>query len=443
MNFQISLIWSKQAILGLGLAALCTASAGCAGFEARALMPKYQEKFYAGDMAGAQAVLDGALSNGEGEEEAGDRPMYLMERGLIHQRARNFAAAGTDFQVADEQLEVSDFDSKALENIGEFALNANTAKYRGMPHEKILLNSLNILNYLQQGDFNSMKIAARRAATQDDFQTEVEGHYDFKSALTPLLYGLAFEASNETKQAHVAYKTAFESCGADFLKPRLLAIAKEHGFSDRQRWMNEFGDLDAPVADGQGSVLVVVMNGQAPVRKDQEHILGPTNLEYAHDGASMAALGRNSVIVPYLKSRSHLYSSGTATVDGSTGDLVQVVDIETQAIARFEDELPQIVAATVVRYLVRHGAEALAEEHGDEDLANIVKIFSFVAEALDLPDIRCWSLLPAEIMVSIQSAPAGANEVSIQMNGTGSKTMQQTVQVEEGGIAVAMFFVTE
>ena len=429
---------------GLGIAAICSATSGCAGLEARTIMPKYQRQFYANDLDGAQATLDEALDCGGDGEEAYDLPMYLMERGLVNQRQGEFAAAGDDFQNADQQLEIADFDDQTVETIAEFALNANSATYRGMPHEKILLNSLNILNYLQQADFQKVKIAARRAATMEDFQTEVESQYEFKSALTPLLYGLAFEASGESRQAHVAYKTAFEICGADFLKPRLLQIAKEHGFSDKQRWMQEFGDLAPPVPEGQGSVLVVVMNGQVPIRQDFTYILGPADLAVSHEGTTMAAFGENSIVIPYLQPRSHLYTSGSASViGGGTSELVQVVDIENQAIARFEHDLPKIIGATIFRYLVRHQVKKVAKDKADEGVSKWVDAFSFVAEALDLPDLRCWSLLPAEIMVSIQPAPVGANEVRIQMNGQGSTTQQQIVQVEEGGIAVAMFFVTQ
>ena len=124
-------------------------------------------------------------------------------------------------------------------------------------------------------------------------------------------------------------------------------------------------------------------------------------------------------------------------------------------MTRFEEERPRIMAACVTRLLIRSiatGAAATAVQHGVEKdgkkmdpLARSVveSIFDSILSKIDVPDLRCWNLLPADILVGLDAVPAGEHTVTLQMSGKGNRTLNEKVTVKEGGLSVVQFFVTD
>ena len=421
---------------------------GCRTTYEECLRP-VRADFYAGRLESALQRIDDLL------QDAGkNRPLYLLERAVVLQRMERYEDSAKDLEAVDQTLEVLDFEDDTSGTVTEFIFSPGYTLYRGQPHEKILLNTLNMVNFLAEGELTGARVEARRAEEMYAYQVDVEQRYHYRNPLTMLLYGLVFEASGRPNDAYLAYKQAFEMTGADFLKPRLLHTARVIGHSDYRTWLKRFGNLPPPVPEGWGNVLVVVMNGRAPIRVAQQTRIPAPLMNITHEGVSVAALGLKTVRYPALVRNSHRYHGGRLRIDG--GDprpLVQGVDIEGQALARFQDELPKIIAACVTRLLVRSvvsGAAASAiqgkEKGNEQDQFMRSMIEGFIDSALstlDVPDLRCWNLLPAEILVRLEAAPAGKHTVSLEMTDGTGRTLQKEVEVKPRGVTVVPFFVTE
>jgi len=223
----------------IGIVALVLVLAGCRSGDYNTVMAPVTQDYYTGNTEGALLRATELVVDASDE----DKPLFLMERGIINQRLRDFEASQKDLIAADEQLEVLDFTSDTSGTLLEYTTSADLTLYRGQPHEKILINTLNMINFLSEGQLTGARIEARRAGEMYDYQTEVEERYNYKNGLTMLLYGLTFEASGRPNDAYVAYRKAYELTNAPFLKSKLLHIARDINHSDASRWASEFGEL--------------------------------------------------------------------------------------------------------------------------------------------------------------------------------------------------------
>jgi len=191
------------------LLASCLALGGCAGLQYRGVMEEVEQKYYAGNLEASLERLNGIIAEG-----TGDQPLYLLERAIVLQRLGRFEEAEADLIAADDQIEMLDFSNATMEEVARYTLSESWTKYRGQPHEKILLNTLNILNFLAEGDLSAARIEARRAGEQYDYQVDVQSRLHYVNPLTMLLFGLVFDISLQPNNAYVAYKKAFELMGA-------------------------------------------------------------------------------------------------------------------------------------------------------------------------------------------------------------------------------------
>lgn len=448
--------WNPAAVISVIIVAIL--SAGCAT-SYNELMEGVRQDYYAGNLQGSLMRIDERIAN-TSEDDEKTRVLFLLERSMIHQRMGNFEAARNDLMAADERLEVLDFTNDVGGNIAEFTTSPSLTTYRGQPHEKILLNTLNMCNFLAAGDLTGARIEGRRAVEMHDYQEQVEQEeqFNYSNGLTQLLYGLVFDASGRPNDAYIALKKAYELTGASFLEPMLYNTARDLGHSDARRWEQEFGAPAPLVGEGQGSALVVVMNGRTPIRVEREIVLTPGQMQYSHDGVTMSAYGKKSIRIPELIPQSHRYRMGRIAIGSDVSmDLIRSVDIETQAMERFNEEKPGIITASITRFLIKAiasevAAASLEKSMRDEDkkekenkaLKDFFDSLMFATlDSLDVTDVRCWNFLPAEILVGLVPLPPGDHNVQLTMTGTGSPLSQsKPITIKAGNLTVVLFFVT-
>jgi hypothetical protein len=380
------------------LALLCLFATGCVSDGRNQTLQEVRERYAAGQLEEARVLLDEFVAS-----KPADLPLALLERALLLQRLGDFEASRDDFLEVDEEFEVIDFSGEPGDDFALLQARPGMAEYRGTPYEKILLNTLNILNHLALSDLEQGRVEARRAMVMHDSVVDYERQQQFESPLTQLLYGLLFEASGRHNEAHLAYKNAYEQTAAEFLGPRLIQSARETNNSDLVRWQTEFEELPASSPEGAGTVIVVLMSGSAPVREPT--VLPDRSIRYAH-------------LVP--QPRSH-QAAEVRLGDESGVRLVSMLDIETQAMDYFERvELRTLSGARLARL----------QSRGKRRMFNIV-------------DTRSWTLLPAEVLVAVVSAPAGFHEVELSLEGEQPRVLTRQVMVEEAGFVVVPFFVPD
>src|SRR4030095_6148192 len=129
--------------------------------------------------AAAVGQLNGLLSVKTAEEVPssmkGDTALYLLDRPTVLQQIDRYKLSSRDFQIADKQVELLDFSRKAIDQVGRYLFSDDVGPYRAPSYEKLLINTLNMINYLVRGDLQGARVEARRFTVMQRFIGEHEG----------------------------------------------------------------------------------------------------------------------------------------------------------------------------------------------------------------------------------------------------------------------------
>ena len=132
----------------------CVVMMGCAGHAGRTL-----EARSALDAHNPKKAL--SLYNEELEVDKGsqlptdddeDNALLLLDRSMISQQLQKYPDASRDLETADKQVEMLDFTRSTADEIGRYLFSDDTGEYKARPYEKLLINTMNMLNYLARGD---------------------------------------------------------------------------------------------------------------------------------------------------------------------------------------------------------------------------------------------------------------------------------------------------
>jgi hypothetical protein len=147
----------------VGVLAACFALlTGCGGYAASSEV--FRRSMTAGQPEQALAAVNLALDVPKAEDlpkkTGGDNTLLLLERATILQALGRSDLSSRDFETADKNLEVIDFTSDTAGDIGKWVFSDDSGVYRTPPYEKLLVNTLNLLNYLVRGNASGAKVEA-------------------------------------------------------------------------------------------------------------------------------------------------------------------------------------------------------------------------------------------------------------------------------------------
>ena len=187
----------------VGLVAL-SALEGCASHSERTL--PVRSALDAGDPHGAIFLLNQTMGvQGEGDLPAdmgSDNALYVLDRGSIQQSIGRFDHSKSDLEAADKAIDMLDLAHDAKDSIGEYVFSGSSGKYQAPPYEKLLVNTLDMLNYLEQKDLNGARIEARRLAVMQKYvRDDLQEGENPVLGLGALLAGLTFEKSGQADEA--------------------------------------------------------------------------------------------------------------------------------------------------------------------------------------------------------------------------------------------------
>jgi hypothetical protein len=385
-------------------AALAVVLGGCRSTWEQHLEPP-QRAFYRGDLDSSTRLLTSQLADAR---RGADEDVLRLELAMALQAAGRYAEAAAHLVVVDRSLEALDYTSTPLDELAYALFAAPRNHYRAPRPEKLLLNTQNMINYLGAGQWEDAAVEARRARILM-LQADLPEEERYSNRLAWALAGVALQQSGSDGEA----ADAFREAGAT--------------------------DLSSAPGEGEGSVLVLVQNGKAPVRIQAAYWLWVDGLYHR-------------LQIPALVSRPSGFARASVSVDGkAAGNPATLLDIGGQAEHRYADEFPRLVAAAALQAVPRAlVADRVADELEDEDKPDhharneIARLFGSLAVewlASSLPsDTRSWSLLPREVRAMRLNLPAGTHEIEVALEGealTGkNRTMTWTVEVTPGGLAL-------
>jgi hypothetical protein len=419
---------------------------GCGGHEARTL--KMRTALDVGDAKGAIKAINEELEVDTDKQLPkdikGDNALLVLDRGSIQQGLVRFDLSKQDFEAADKAIDMLDLAHNAGDTIGEYVFSGSSGKYQAPPYEKLMINTLDMLNYLEQRDLNGARVEARRLSVmQKYYRDSLNQPNNPVLGLGSLLAGFTFEKSGETDEALRYYDEALAFSGYSSLEDSVGRLAAQGSYrSPRIKALLEKGSQSAVEHADDGEVLFVVGYGRVPHKVAERIPIGLALTLFAdslspgdREGANKLALQGlvTWINFPTLAPGQGNYSIPAVQLDGRFVQLEEAVNVDREVRSEWKKIEGKIIVSAitrmVARLLVGKGIEAAA---GKEN-AVIGILGSLAAQAtlsaLDTPDTRSWETLPARVAVARVRLPAGRHRVMIDARGW---QRNQEILVEKG-----------
>lgn len=424
--------------------------AGCAGhagrtLEARSALDEKQPKVALDLYNEELGVEKGSELPGDDDE---DNALLLLDRSIIQQQLEKYEDSSRDLEAADKQVEMLDFNRSTADEIGRYMFSDDTGPYKARPFEKLLVNTMNMVNYLSLGNLSGAKIEARRFSVMQKYLKESEDQSG-ASLMGPGSYlaGFIFEKAGDPNEAIRYYDEALAATPYSSLADPVRRMAERSGYRSPRITPLVEGGKAVPDED-TGEVLVIVSYGRVPALKSTRIPIGLAltyGAMYMGPEQNMAArrmAGQGLVTwvnFPELEESSYSYGTPYVEVDGRPAGFDQVTSVDSLVRASYEKAKGPIIASAITRMITRGAVGAAAgvgagKGSGSGVLGMVVALGAQAAlTAVDTPDTRCWATLPARIAISRVRLPAGKHRVRVNVLGV---NRTEEVEVRAGGFAV-------
>lgn len=479
--------WSDLALIQklcwLGLVATLVLSTGCAGhsaktLEARAALDRNNPE-NARDLLNKELKVKG-VSEIPAKEKKGT-PLLVLDRSAISQSLRDYKASSSDLQYADKKVEMLDMSRTAVADIGKYLFSDDTGPYKAPPYEKVMINTVNMQNYLAAHDMNGARVEARRMSIIQDYLKDNKNPAIALNAPGSYLAGFVFERSGRADIALRYYDEALALVDFQTLAEPVLRLSAQSAYStDSLRKYIEIqkaklagtttppaGTTTAPAvattppagtttasavattppADDEqwGDVLIMINYGRIPAKVARRI---PIGLALTFATAFMSAASTSTanrlaaqglvtwVNFPDMEESKRTLSVPEARVDGLSIALEGAAAIDLAARNVYEQEKGRIMAAAITRLIARvvageaAGAAARAASNDNVVGALVSVATQATLVAADTPDTRSWSMLPARMAVARLRLPPGEHTLEWKVQGTMYK---ETFVLDPGG----------
>jgi len=375
----------------------------------------------------------------------GDNALLVLDRGTVQQSLTQFKLSEQDFQASDKAIDMLDLAHNAGDSIGEYMFSGSSSRYVAPPYEKLLINTLNMINYLETGDLSGAKVEARRLAViQRYIRDELKEANNSILGLGGFLAGFVYEKSGDADEALRWYDDALSFAGYGALSAAVRELAPRAGYkSPRIAKALAEEDAAAAAADDGADVICVVGYGRVPHKIPKRIPIGlaltlvadaiePTNRRAAD---RLAAKGLVTWInYPTLAPDQGGYSVPTCTVDGKSIPMTEAVNVSAEVTAQWRKIEGKIILSAITRLVTRYAVgEGIEKVGGKGPLALLASLGTQATlTALDTPDTRSWETLPARVAIGRVRIAAGKHTVAAAARGV---TRTQSIDVKRGGWA--------
>jgi uncharacterized protein len=433
------------------------------------------------------------------EDLGGDNALLLLDRAMVLQYLASLGRDGwrrhsrlssRDLEAADKEIEILDLSRNAVGDIGRYLFSDASGPYKAPTYEKLMINTMNMVNYLARGDLNGGRVEARRLAVMQKFIRE---HEDIGAALAgpgSYLAGFIFEKSERPQEALRYYDEALQHGRFRSLDAAIVRLARQASYrSPRLRKVLEEAGVDpatgapraeapaAPESDDAGTsgdregaatttaaeapphdegatpptspgrpaeVLVIISFGRVPAKIAKRVPIGLA-LTWASGALSPTDRARANYLAgqglvtwvnyPELDRPRGTYDTPGFALDGSWQPLEEALAVDRQVRQEWDRAKGAVVASAITRMITRVVAgETTRRAAGGGIFGALLSLGTQAAlTAADTPDTRSWSTLPARIAVGRVELPPGTHWVDVAARGVRKR---QKVTLPPGGWSV-------
>jgi hypothetical protein len=426
---------------------------GCGGHAGRTL--KMRSALDSGNAQSAIAAIDEELEVKSPKDLPadikGDNAILVLDRASIQQGVAEFPLSKRDFEAADKSIDMLDLARNAGDSIGEYVFSGSSGRYQAPPYEKLMINTLNMLNYLETRDLNGARIEARRLSViQKYYRESLERKDNPVLGLGSMLAGFTFEKSGEIDEALRYYDESLAFTGFQTIGEAVRRIAPQGQYrSPRIKSLLVEGEKDEKAAPGanapeddSGEVLFVVGYGRVAHKVANRIPIGLALTYFSSaisptDHAAANKIAAQGLVTwinfPTLAPGQGKYDIPTCKLDGHYVQLEEAVDVDREVRAEWKKIETKIIVSAITRLIARFAVgQGIQAAAGRDSVVGLLASLGAQATltALDTPDTRSWETLPARIAVARVRLPPGRHRILLDARGW---QRTQDVIVEKNG----------
>lgn len=437
-----------RAALVLGL----VFATGCATYTDRNLAARQDLK--RGDFGGAEQKLNRLLGVESSRDLPGsfgsDTALTLLERATVLQAMGEYELSARDFSAAERDLEFLDIANDTVGEIGKYVFSDDSTKYKTSPTEKLHINALNMINYLALGDLSGARVEARRFQVMrkylaDHFPDEPHG------AFGSYLAGYVFEKSGEVDTALRHYDEVLVQMDTPLLDEPVRRLAARSSFrTPRIEAVLARATTTASTTSEirpEGEILVILKLGTVPAKQAARIPIGAAlglAANYVSGDTKVLEYGLFKVVsYPELIPHQDRFVNASLRVGERSTPIHALTDISQEIVSEYERLKPKIVGAALTRMIVRAASAEAARAVGNRQSGALGFLTAALVEgtlvAMDKPDTRSWSMLPARVYLARIRVPPGSHSVRAELQGSSYASLVREVEVPEGGFALVDF----
>lgn len=384
--------------------------------------------------------------------------LLLLDRAMVLLAKQQHQLSSRDFQMADKAIEMLDFSRSTADEIVRYMFSDSAGPYKARPYEKLMINTMNMLNYLAPGNLEGARVEARRFSVMRDYLLGAKkvDHEAVKRAGVPGSYlaGYAFEKSGEPDAALRYYDEVLQAIDAPTLSDPIRRLTRQSGYrTPRLESAAAVGRDEGRVSEPSNEVLIVVGYGRIPPLVAKRVPIGfALTVAAAFLSASavkqanrLAAQGLVTwVNYPELAPSRAEYPVPLVRIDGSAQPAQVIADVDAVARHAWNESRGKVMAAAVTRMITRAAVGAgagvaVGKASGESGLGVLASMITQASmAAADKPDTRSWATLPARIAVVRTELPPGKHAVEVTVLGR-----QYRFEVEVGPSEWVVVDVTE
>jgi len=379
------------------------------------------------------------------DDMEGDQVLLVLDRALVLQQLDQFALSSRDLEAADKQIEVLDFSRGSLDDISKYLFSDDSGPYPAPTYEKLLINTMNMMNYLARGDLNGARVEARRFATMQKFIDQHDSHGASLSGPGSYLAGFTFEKSGDAAEALRFYDEALQQGSFQSLRDPLARLAVLNSY--RTPRITALLGSPAPTpdpADTSGEVLVVINYGRVPAKIAKRVPIGlaltiASSYISPNDASKANYLAAQGLVTwvnyPTLGKPRGEYGIPELYVDDQPRSLEGMLAVDIEAAREWKSVEGAIVASAITRMITRIVAgEATRQATGGGVVGALLSLGTQATmTAVDTPDTRSWATLPARIAFGRVRLPPGRHTFRLRARGLEKK---QVIDLRQNGFAV-------
>jgi hypothetical protein len=425
--------WRRSlTVVSLVLAGLSAGATGCASYSDHTKVARTAlDAGNARRAADAYNKLLGVKSDADLPPDLkGDKVVQVLERSTILQQLENYPMSSRDLEVSDKNIEMLDFSHSTMDDVSKFIFTDDAGPYQSPPYEKLMINTINMLNYLVRGDLNGARIEARRYAVMNQYLSENKKQGKNMTGPGSYLAGFVFEKSKQPGEALRYYDEALAYASYPSLRDPVRRLSKLDAYRT-PRLTEMIGKAEVETAappDDSAELLIVVNYGRVPAKIPQRVPIGlaltlasgALSPESSARANALAAQGLVTwVNFPTIETPKITYGFATGYVDRQPVALDNVVAIDLETAKAWKENLGVIVASAITRMITRVIAGEATRKVAGGGVGGLLLSLGTQATmtAVDTPDTRSWSTLPARIAVTRVRVPAGKHTVELEARG--------------------------